>query len=113
MGARPDDPTGPTHSGYRQYSLRAVLCWSLLAFFVGAGLNVVIGYTQYESAYANADRGVWERLDPDDSTCKFSEPTQISTEYTLGMPEGATKYTYRVVCDTPWATPENGFVAGE
>jgi len=111
MGARPDDPTGPTHSGYRQYSIAAVLSWSVLGFVVGVALNLGMGYYEYEKAYEDVVLGVWEVLDPDSAVCKFSESVQRTSDFTLGMPESANKYTYGIVCDTDFATPENGYVA--
>jgi hypothetical protein len=110
-GVRPDDPTGPTHSGYRQYGLRAVLIWSILGFVLGTAFNLGIGFALYEKAYDDAATGVWERLDPATDKCKFSEGTQVSAEFTKGMPAQATKITYGLVCDTEFATKENGYVA--
>ena len=109
MGARPDDPTGPTHSGYRQYSLGKVLSWSLLGLFAGVGFNLAIGYYLYAKSYDDAVLGIWERLDPATATCKYAQRVQAVDEYTLGMPDDATKFIYRLVCDTDAATADNSY----
>ena len=111
MGARKDDPTGPTHAGYRQYSLRAVLCWSLIGAAVGTLFSIGLGFALYEAAIQGATDGIWERVDPDQYSCKITERVSSTADFTLGMPEHATKYTYKVACETEFATPDNGYPA--
>jgi hypothetical protein len=109
-GFRANDPTGPTHTGYRQYSLKAILLWSLLGYFAGLFASLGFGVASRNMALDNVTLGVWERVDPEEGfACKFSEKATLDYDFTLGMPDFAKKYTYGLVCDTVLATEENGY----
>jgi hypothetical protein len=109
-GFRPDDPTGPVHTGYRQYSIAKILTLSIIGFFVGTLAAIAYGIFTREQALNNVTQGIWERVDSEQGyACKFSEKSQQIDDYILGISAFATKYTYMLVCDTEFATQENGY----
>ena len=108
-GSAENGGLGPIHTGYVQFRISAVFAYPLIGFFVGTLVCIGFGYASIEAAYNNVTQGVWEELDSDSEVCKWSQPPAQTSDFTLGMPEFATKYTYKMVCGTDFATEENGY----